>query len=29
MNPGELAKFIQSEIAKWATLAKQAGIQPE
>ncbi|MGH8675857.1 MAG: Bug family tripartite tricarboxylate transporter substrate binding protein [Burkholderiales bacterium] len=29
LNPGELAKFIQSEIAKWATLVKQAGIQPE
>jgi tripartite-type tricarboxylate transporter receptor subunit TctC len=29
MNPAELAKFIQSEIAKWATLVKQAGIQPE
>ena len=29
MNPAELGKFIQSEIAKWATLVKQAGIQPE
>jgi len=29
MNPGELAKFIQSEIAKWAKLVKEAGIQPE
>jgi tripartite-type tricarboxylate transporter receptor subunit TctC len=29
MNPGELGKFIQSEIAKWATLVKQAGMQPE
>jgi len=29
MNPGELAKFIQSEIAKWAKLVREAGIQPE
>ena len=29
MNPGELGKFIQSEIAHWATLVKLAGIQPE
>ena len=29
MNPGELAKFIQSEIAHWAKLVKLAGIQPE
>jgi tripartite-type tricarboxylate transporter receptor subunit TctC len=29
MNPAELAKFIQSEIAHWAKLTKLAGIQPE
>jgi len=29
MNPAELAKFIQSEIAHWAKLVKLAGIQPE
>ena len=29
MNPAQLAVFIKSEIAKWATLVKQAGIQPE
>jgi tripartite-type tricarboxylate transporter receptor subunit TctC len=29
MNPAELGKFIQSEIAHWAKLAKLAGIQPE
>jgi tripartite-type tricarboxylate transporter receptor subunit TctC len=29
MNPGELGKFIQSEIAHWANLVKLAGIQPE
>jgi tripartite-type tricarboxylate transporter receptor subunit TctC len=29
MNPAQLAAFIKSEIAKWATLVKQAGIQPE
>ena len=29
MNPTELAKFIQSEIAHWAKLVKLAGIQPE
>jgi tripartite-type tricarboxylate transporter receptor subunit TctC len=29
MNPGELGKFIQSEIAHWAKLVKLAGIQPE
>jgi tripartite-type tricarboxylate transporter receptor subunit TctC len=29
LNPGELAKFIQSEIAHWAKLVKLAGIQPE
>jgi tripartite-type tricarboxylate transporter receptor subunit TctC len=29
MNPAELAKFIQSEIAHWAKLVKLANIQPE
>jgi tripartite-type tricarboxylate transporter receptor subunit TctC len=29
MNPSELGKFIQSEIAHWAKLARLAGIQPE
>jgi tripartite-type tricarboxylate transporter receptor subunit TctC len=29
MNPGELGGFIRSEIAKWAQMAKAAGIQPE
>ena len=29
MNPGELGNFIKSEIAKFARLAKEAGIQPE
>jgi tripartite-type tricarboxylate transporter receptor subunit TctC len=29
MNPQQLAGFIKSEIAKWAAMAKQAGIQPE
>jgi tripartite-type tricarboxylate transporter receptor subunit TctC len=29
LNPTELGKFIQSEIAHWAKLAKLAGIQPE
>jgi tripartite-type tricarboxylate transporter receptor subunit TctC len=29
MNPQELGAFIQSEIAKWAKMAKAAGIQPE
>ena len=29
MNPGELGGFIKSEIAKFARLAKEAGIQPE
>jgi tripartite-type tricarboxylate transporter receptor subunit TctC len=29
MNPAELAQFIQSEISKWAKMAKEAGIQPE
>jgi tripartite-type tricarboxylate transporter receptor subunit TctC len=29
MNPADLAKFIQSEIAHWAKLVKLANIQPE
>jgi tripartite-type tricarboxylate transporter receptor subunit TctC len=29
MNPEQLARFIQSEIAHWAKLVKLAGIQPE
>ena len=29
MNAAELGRFIKSEIAKWAVLVKQAGIQPE
>jgi tripartite-type tricarboxylate transporter receptor subunit TctC len=29
MNPAQLAKFIDSEIAHWAKLVKLAGIQPE
>ena len=29
MNPEQLAKFIQGEIAKWARLTREAGIQPE
>ncbi len=29
MGSAELGRFIQSEIAKWAVLVKQAGIQPE
>ncbi len=29
MNPAQLGAFIKSEIAKWAMLVKQAGIQPE
>jgi tripartite-type tricarboxylate transporter receptor subunit TctC len=29
MNPAQLGSFIKSEIAKWAVLVKQAGIQPE
>jgi tripartite-type tricarboxylate transporter receptor subunit TctC len=29
MNSAELGRFIQSEIAHWAKLAKLAGIQPE
>src|SRR5438876_10699298 len=29
MNPAELARFIQAEVAHWAKLVKLAGIQPE
>jgi tripartite-type tricarboxylate transporter receptor subunit TctC len=29
LDPAQLAAFIKSEIAKWAVLVKQAGIQPE
>jgi tripartite-type tricarboxylate transporter receptor subunit TctC len=29
MNASELGRFIKSEIAKWARLVKQAGIEPE
>jgi tripartite-type tricarboxylate transporter receptor subunit TctC len=29
MNPTELGKFIQAEVAHWAKLVKLAGIQPE
>jgi tripartite-type tricarboxylate transporter receptor subunit TctC len=29
MNPAQLGKFIESEIAHWAKLVKLAGIQPE
>lgn len=29
MNPAQLGVFIKSEIAKWAVLVKQVGIQPE
>jgi tripartite-type tricarboxylate transporter receptor subunit TctC len=29
MNPAELGKFIQAEVANWAKLVKLAGIQPE
>jgi tripartite-type tricarboxylate transporter receptor subunit TctC len=29
MNPEQLDGFIRAEIAKWAKLAKEAGIQPE
>jgi tripartite-type tricarboxylate transporter receptor subunit TctC len=29
MNPEQLGAFIRSEIAKWARLTKEAGIQPE
>jgi tripartite-type tricarboxylate transporter receptor subunit TctC len=29
MNPEEFGRFIRSEIAKWAKLVKEAGIQPQ
>lgn len=29
MSPSDFGRFIQSEIAKWATLVKLAGMQPE
>ncbi len=29
LNPEELGAFIRSEIAKWARMAKEAGIKPE
>jgi tripartite-type tricarboxylate transporter receptor subunit TctC len=29
MSPSELGNFIQAEIAKWAKMARAAGIQPE
>ena len=29
LNADELGAFIRSEIAKWAKMAKEAGIQPE
>ena len=29
MNPEQLGGFIRAEIAKWAKMAKEAGIQPE
>src|SRR3954451_18134296 len=29
MNPAELGRFIQAEVAHWAKLVKLAGIQPE
>jgi tripartite-type tricarboxylate transporter receptor subunit TctC len=29
MDPAQLAGFIQTEIAKWAHLVKEAGIQPQ
>jgi len=29
LNPEQLAKFIDSEIAKWKRLTREAGIQPE
>ena len=29
MNPAQLGKFIQAEVAHWAKLVKLAGIQPE
>jgi tripartite-type tricarboxylate transporter receptor subunit TctC len=29
MTPDELRKFINSEMVKWARVAKAAGIKPE
>jgi len=29
MDPAQLAEFIKAEIAKWARMAKEAGIQPQ
>ena len=29
MDPAQLEAFIKSEIAKWARMAKEAGIQPQ
>jgi len=29
LKPEQLAKFIDSEMAKWQRLTRQAGIQPE
>lgn len=29
LKPEQLAKFIDSEIAKWKRLTRQAGIRPE
>ena len=29
MNPGELGAFIRAEIAKWAKMTKEAGIEPQ
>ena len=29
LKPEQLAKFIDSEMAKWQLLTRQAGIQPE
>ena len=29
LKPEQLAKFIDSEMATWQPLARQAGIQPE
>jgi tripartite-type tricarboxylate transporter receptor subunit TctC len=29
MNPEQLGAFIRSEIAKWARMTKEAGIEPQ
>jgi len=29
MSPEQLGAFIKTEIAKWAKLTKEAGVQPE